>query len=918
MSKSLIWIGLTAAVGATVLVAALMIRVVPSVPAPAEALEASGSQPPAPPEPGVRAVLTAGDVTVERRLPAMAFALGEGQSLDARLPPGPFEATFDVTFHPGPVRRAALGGELTGGTLVIERKGKVLVEATAGDDERVVLSDLVYVPGRLVTFTYRFASKTPGAARLRALWQPEGSMVTLALPLSAGGLLADDALAGLALVQLLNCAACHGSENPRLQAELDISPAPILGEVGARARPQWIRTWLAGPGDLKPQAAMPALFADASALSDAERIEDLTHFLVSMGGPLDDAPGGPGADLPNRDLIDTGMVLYHRVGCFACHGPLEPIEKLPGHEAPGPPARRTYTPLGPLSTKTTPGQLAAFLKDPLAVRPSGRMPSQNLTALEADAIAAYLLARLAPEAPIEKGPPFVLDPDRVERGGALFARIGCANCHSLGPRQPTIASQLEAPSLEEVTAATAEGRLGCLAEPPPPGLPDYGLTTARRSALVAFLRSMPHRRSHDVPFDRLAVTVERLSCLACHEFHGDGGPEPALERYFATLGDYDLGDEGRLPPTLSHVGAHLNPQWLRIVLAESGAARPYMATRMPQFGETNVARLPDLFARAAGAGQRTKGPEFDAEEAEIGRQLVGSGGFTCIQCHSIAGRDATDLPGPDLAQMVERLRYGYFAGWVHDPKRLRPRTRMPTFFSGGRSGLTDKLGGDADRQIGAIWSYLSQGELLPLPEGLIDPGGYELVPDDEPIVFRTFMKGVGVRAVACGFPEGIHCAFDTQRCELRLVWTGRFLSAAGAWAARGGSETNPEQETVWAAPERPLLTIAGTPPEAARLQRSWRGYRLDEEGRPIFMYTLSEGETVIEVAEQPLPRRHGGEASLQRRFELKGPARGRLAVALAGHRLVESSSPWTSAGDEVIELRLDEKGEARLIMELVW
>ena len=41
--------------------------------------------------------------------------------------------------------------------------------------------------------------------------------------------------------------------------------------------------------------------------------------------------------------------------------------------------------------KTTVDKLAAFLRDPLHVRPSGRMPSLNLNAGEANMIAAYLL-----------------------------------------------------------------------------------------------------------------------------------------------------------------------------------------------------------------------------------------------------------------------------------------------------------------------------------------------------------------------------------------------------------------------------------------------------------------------------------------------------------------------------------------------
>jgi hypothetical protein len=132
--------------------------------------------------------------------------------------------------------------------------------------------------------------------------------------------------------------------------------------------------------------------------------------------------------------------------------------------------------------------------------------------------------------------------------------------------------------------------------------------------------------------------------------------------------------------------------------------------------------------------------------------------------------------------MAQRLRYDAFSRWLHDPKLMRPGTRMPSFFVDGRGGFTQFLDGDADKQVDAVWAYLSLGEFLPLPDGLIDPAGLELDVTDEPIVFRTFIKQAGVRAVACGYPEHVHCAFDAEKCRLAIVRQGPFLNAKGAWA----------------------------------------------------------------------------------------------------------------------------------------
>ncbi len=882
------WIGAAGAALATLVGVVLVVSRAP-LKDPREPSMTADIEPARAPVAGVRAVIRTAEVAVERRMASLAFAVDRGQTLDARLPAGPFDGEFSVTFAPGPVRRAVLGAEIEGGTLVIERQGQVLASGEAGDAVRRVTTGTVFLPGRLNTFTYRFSRSSDRPARLRALWQPENATYAVELPSGGAAVVAGEAEAGYALFQRLNCVACHRSGDPALQAELAVNPGPYLGAVGARVRPDWVTRWILQPQIVKPGAGMPALYRNSAA--DAVEAEDLMHFLVSMGGPIDEAAG-----LPDLDLVDTGRVLYHQVGCMACHGPLDT------------PPNPSYTPLGTLARKTTAGRLAAFLRDPVAIRPGGRMPSQSLSELEAAAIASYLFRRDDPVPP--RPLPLVVDPRRVARGREIFASRGCANCHALGDEHDRIESTLVGPSLEQI----ADGGFGgCLDDLPADGVPHFGLSAVQRDGITVFLETITRRRSPGPASERLASALDRFSCIACHSVHGIGGPGPAVARYFSTKGDIDLGDEGRLPPDLGHVGSRLDPQWLASVLTDHGVARPYMGVRMPQYGAANMADLPALFAGEAGVrGCGDHGPGPDPGDADAGRRLVGSGGFNCIQCHAIAGREATDVPGPDLAQMTERLRYSYFAGWLGDPKLLRPGTRMPSFFWGGRSGLTEMLDGDADRQIAAMWAYLSQGERLPLPDGLLGSGSFAMEVEETPVVFRTFMKDVGPRALACGFPEQVHCAFDADRCALRLVWVGRFLNAAGAWASRGGSETNPQQEAVWVSPDRPVFSTA----EGACVGR-FRGYRLDEQRRPVFRYDLAAGDAVIAVREQPVPWGTDDAPSLLRRFVLSGPAGASVLVDLAGHRLLEASPPSPGARDR-FEITLDDTGSATFSVELTW
>jgi mono/diheme cytochrome c family protein len=471
---------------------------------------------------------------------------------------------------------------------------------------------------------------------------------------------------------------------------------------------------------------------------------------------------------------------------------------------------------------------------------------------------------------------------------------------------------MQATALERL--GTAPG--GCLAEDPPPGVPAFGLDAGDRAAIGAFLQTLGSWRSRDAPILDLAADIERFSCTRCHDVSGVGGPPAELDRYFTTLSEVDAGDEGRIPPSLGGVGARLTPLWLNQVLCESGIARPYMATRMPQFGAANVGHLGPLLTKAAGAslpaGARDDGPSVDDQVAEIGRRLTGATGFNCIQCHSIAGRASTNLPGPDLVDMPERLRYGFFSQWLHDPRQIRPGTRMPTFFYGGRSGLED-LDGNADDQIAAIWGYLSQGDHLALPDGLADPGDFQVQVLDEPVVLRTFMKDTGGRAIACGFPERIHFAFDAGRCRVLQVWTGRFLNAAGVWAARGGSETDPDQAPVWVNPDTDVITLEALSSDVPPSRR-FRGYRFDTLRRPTFQYEITSGDTVVHVSESPVPTWTDGRPSLQRRFELDGPPGGRFIVHAAGHRFLETGETT----DEPVGRTLDANGTARFTLELTW
>lgn len=527
---------------------------------------------------------------------------------------------------------------------------------------------------------------------------------------------------GERLLAELHCAACHAPE-PAVAARLQTPPAPDLRHVGARVRPEFLRVWLADPLAAKPGTTMPDVLAGLAAPARAAAVEELTHYLVSLApeSPADNPPpGGPLA-------VQQGRVLYHQIGCVSCHAPFEPVAAVfPEHVgAPTDPDALRYTlnrlqqtspPLPDLAAKYRPGALADFLADPLRARPAGRMPSLNLTAAEAAALAAYLTrVTAATNAPAASAPDrFTPDPVKVRRGRERFAELGCAACHDLGEALSAGVTKPNAPAL---AALDPDRPTGCLAPEPGPRAPRYLLSAEQRAALRATLRGRERLCRPPEPAERVTHTLVALNCTACHSRNGLGGPPPSRADYFTSLSEADLGDEGRLPPHLSGVGGKLRADWLGQVLTNRATVRPYLAVRMPQYGPANVGELAALL-RAADAP--APAPPETAGDAAAGRQLVGVGGYGCIQCHRWGVYEALGSSVMDLTHMARRLEWPWFHAYLLDPAGLRPGTRMPAFWPEGRATVPGVLEGDTERQIAAIWAYLKQGLDAEPPPGLLE------------------------------------------------------------------------------------------------------------------------------------------------------------------------------------------------------
>ncbi len=188
---------------------------------------------------------------------------------------------------------------------------------------------------------------------------------------------ADSAAAGRLLLGELNCVACHQTDDATAAA-IDAKQAPILSEVAQRVKPDFFAKYLTDPHAAKAGTTMPNMLAGLSPEERKQQAIALAHFLASLD------PDGPPQAFAAIGGRTRGERLYHTAGCAVCHGSrAEGAKLLP-----------TDKPLGNLEEKYTLPSLAEFLQDPLHTRPSGRMPSLNLSSIEARDIAAYLLPKV--------------------------------------------------------------------------------------------------------------------------------------------------------------------------------------------------------------------------------------------------------------------------------------------------------------------------------------------------------------------------------------------------------------------------------------------------------------------------------------------------------------------------------------------
>ncbi len=655
-----------------------------------------------------------------------------------------------------------------------------------------------------------------------------GGEEPLVAAVASGGSVPDH-VQGAVLYDRLGCRSCHGDTKWQALTTGSVSPdrAPLLTNVRARFRPDELMRYLADPHAAKPGSRMPHVLAGERADTREQIALELTHYLLARG---EEAFVSEATD---AERAARGREIFQRVGCVACHTPQDADGKQRLQE--------TSVPLDGMAERWSLPALVAFLENPTSVRPGGRMPDMHLSHEEAVDLAHTLIGERSGEARGDQ--PWSVEESLARAGEGHYQRLRCNTCH-----EPE-----ETPSVAEV--AIRESQRGCLSQGRG-AWPLYTLTDEQRRLLVAFCSS-------DVtPEPEPIVSVmATLRCYACHQRDGIGGVDADRDSYFTTT-DFNLGQQGRLPPHLDAVGNKLRPQWLRQVLVSGRSVRPYMHTRMPRFGLPQVEPLVGLLTEVDDRPDTIVPPTADLKPLrEAGHELAGVKGLNCIACHTFQRTPAATMSAVDLTEMAERLQRDWFVEYLLHPQRLSPGTVMPSFWPGGKAVRDAILEGDTARQLEALWIYLEDGRQARAPQGqVVEP--LRLVATEEAVMLRRSWPGVGKRGIGVGYPEQVNLVFDAEQMRLAMLWKGEFADPGGVWRSQGHGSVRPLGGPVRTVGEGPDITNPDNPwvvTEAERRPPGFRflGYELDAARRPRFRYQ-ADGVVVEEAfrgtAEQTLVR----------------------------------------------------------------
>jgi len=515
---------------------------------------------------------------------------------------------------------------------------------------------------------------------------------------------------------------------------------PPLNSLPAKVKPEWVFHWVKDPKDYTPHTRMPNF-----KLSD-DQAAAVTAYLMNIGKESDFKLARPrGAYLGGNAA--EGKKLFETVGCQDCHV-AQGFTKVRE-------ARGTSYDIAPeltrVGSKDNPDWLFDWVKNPRHFNPETRMPNLRLTDGEARNIVAYLTT--LKDDRIEKTPPLdINNPAKIAEGEQVIRENGCFGCHSIKGmekegkvsvdlsdfdrkliEQMDFGDTRELPEdspvdfkadsdgatwVKHTWRAWVYGKLHnsrqYATERIVQKMPVFAFSDAEIRLIRTFLISM----TNDIPAAKYQMpnstklqeiaagrrVIRHYNCMQCHNIEGEGG---------YILAKYD--DPALGPPILPQSqGAKVQEQWLFNFLKGPTPIRPWLKIRMPTFGLTDleISKITKYFLAEANKDlviRDYSAIPVDEEYLAPGKKLFQT--YQCGKCHpsgpvTLGGETSASDLAPNLAQAHNRLKPDWIIEWLHDPQKLQPGTRMPSFFYEGKGPDETVFGGDADEQIKALEAYV--------------------------------------------------------------------------------------------------------------------------------------------------------------------------------------------------------------------
>ena len=378
------------------------------------------------------------------------------------------------------------------------------------------------------------------------------------------------------------CASCHALQNA---AGLLVggNVGPELTRIGTKAKPDWLRHWIANPKTYDPETLMPHYRFDEKQLSlIAGFLESKTDADFIANVKLEPA---------TAQQIAHGKLRVTEAGCAACHeinGIRKPENFAPDLTAVGsrPLAKIVFV-------AGMPHNLAAYveakIKEPRSFGAALKMPQFNLSTAQVDQLVTALLAqseraRTIP-ARLRVAGKHSSNYEPAGAAGKLMRDLNCFSCHAINGRGGDMAPDLS----WEGSAVQREWLTQFFKNPNTlrPALirrmPKFNLTDQETGILTDYILAVYQtpafdRDSMQPVADTAAIEdgrqlfYSKYACQACHIV------DPKK-------------DKGYIGPTLTQVGSRLNAAWIFQWLKAPQALRPGTLEPDWQMNDADAASL---------------------------------------------------------------------------------------------------------------------------------------------------------------------------------------------------------------------------------------------------------------------------------------------------------------------------------------